>query len=98
MKENWPMAFLIAIATLLAAPYVLLTTFSGSQWFDDEGTLLVSFRSLLEGRRMYDDIYSLYGPLFNEIYGFIYVVLHVPLTNTAGRFMAAAGWLAYTTA
>jgi hypothetical protein len=89
-------AFLLAVATLLAAPYVLLTTFSGTQWFDDEGTLLVGFRSLLEGRRMYDDIYSLYGPLFSEVYGFIYAVLHVPLTNTSSRFMAAAGWLAYT--
>lgn len=58
----------LLVATLLAVPFVLFTTFSGMSWFDDEGTLLVGFRSLMEGHRMYDDIYSLYGPLYNAVY------------------------------
>ena len=45
---------------------------------------------------MYDDIYSLYGPMYNAVYGLVYVVLQVPLTHTAGRLIAAALWLAYT--
>lgn len=83
-------------ATLLAIPFVLFTTFSGFSWFDDEGTLLVGFRSLMEGHRMYDDIYSLYGPLYNAVYGLIYAVLRIPLTHTAGRLIAAGLWLSYT--
>lgn len=83
-------------ATLLAVPFVLFTTFSEMSWFDDEGTLLVGFRSLMEGHRMYDDIYSLYGPLYNAVYGLIYVVLRIPVTHTAGRLIAAGFWLSYT--
>lgn len=86
----------LLVATLLAVPFVLFTTFSGLSWFDDEGTLLVGFRSLMEGHRMYDDIYSLYGPLYNAVYGLIYVVLRIPLTHTAGRLIAAGLWLSYT--
>jgi hypothetical protein len=90
------LGLLLVVATVLAAPFVLFSTFTGMSWFDDEGTLLVGFRSLLDGHRMYDDIYSLYGPLYNAVYGLIYVVLHVPLTHTAGRLIAAALWLTYT--
>ncbi|MBV8507460.1 MAG: hypothetical protein JOZ11_16850 [Alphaproteobacteria bacterium] len=79
------LGLLLVVATVLAAPFVLFSTFSGMSWFDDEGTLLVGFRSLLDGHRMYDGIYSLYGPLYNAVYGLINVVLHVPPTQTAGR-------------
>lgn len=93
--ESLRPGLLLVAAALLAIPFVLFTTFSGMSWFDDEGTLLVGFRSLMEGHRMYDDIYSLYGPLYNAVYGLIYVVLRIPLTHTAGRLMAAALWLSY---
>ena len=86
----------LVIATLLAVPFVLFSMFNGMAWFDDEGTLLVGFRSLLDGQRMYDDIFSLYGPLYNALYGLIYVVLGVPLTHTADRLIAAVLWLSYS--
>jgi hypothetical protein len=91
-----PLVAPLALATLFAVPYVLLTTFTDLPWFDDEGTLLVGFRAMLTGQRMYDDIYSLYGPLYNEVYGLIYVVLGVPLSHTSGRVISAMLWLAYS--
>ena len=94
--EAPPLALLFGVATVLAIPYVLFTTFSGMSWYDDEGTLLIGFRSLREGHRMYDEIYSLYGPLYNGIYGLLYDVLRVPLTHTAARTIAATLWLGYT--
>src|SRR5258708_197127 len=87
---------LLAVATLAAAPFVLMRALIGMAVWDDEGALLAGFRSLREGHRMYDDIYSLYGPLYNGVYGLAYVVLHVPLSHTAGRLIAAALWAAYT--
>lgn len=87
---------LLAAMTLLAVPFVLFSAFNGISWFDDEGTLMVGFRSMLDGHRMYDEIYSLYGPLYNAIYGLIYVVAGIPLTHTAGRLIAATLWLCYT--
>ncbi|QYE33186.1 hypothetical protein KZX46_03485 (plasmid) [Polymorphobacter sp. PAMC 29334] len=67
-------------------------------FFDDEGALMVGFRSLLEGHRMYDEIYSLYGPLYNGIYRIIYVTLRIPLTHTVGRTIAALLWISYSAA
>jgi hypothetical protein len=84
----------LGVATILAAPFAILGSLFGVSWWDDEGMLMAEFRSLLDGRRMYDDIYSLYGPLYNLGYGFIYGVLRVPLTHDAGRLMFAALWLA----
>jgi hypothetical protein len=95
-REALRLGLLLVAATLLAVPFVLFSTFSGMASYDDEGTLLVGFRSLLDGHRMYDDIFSLYGPLYNAVYGLVYVVLGVPLTHTAGRLIAAALWLSYT--
>jgi hypothetical protein len=87
---------LLVVATLGAAPFVRMRALTGMAVWDDEGALLAAFRSLREGHRMYDEIYSLYGPLYNGVYGLAYVVLHVPLTHTAGRLIAAVLWLAYT--
>jgi hypothetical protein len=83
----------VVSATILAAPFAITHLFVGVSWTDDEGTLMAGFRSLLDGHRMYDDIYSLYGPLFNLAYGVIYVVLRVPLTHDAGRLISATLWL-----
>jgi hypothetical protein len=96
VQRKFSLALLLAVATVLAAPFVLFSTFTGVSWFDDEGTLLIGFRSLLDGHRMYDEIYSLYGPLYNAVYGLVYIVLHVPVTHVAGRLIAAGFWLAYT--
>ncbi len=95
-KGRRVLGLLLIVATLLALPEVLFRAFTGMSWFDDEGTIMVSFRALREGHRMYDDIYSLYGPLYNEFYGFIYAVLRIPLTHTISRLIAAAAWLAIT--
>ena len=88
----------LGVATILAAPFVILDSLVGVMWTDDEGTLMAGFRSLLDGHRMYDDIYSLYGPLYNLVYGLIFGVLRVPLTHDAGRLIFAALWLAYAAA
>jgi hypothetical protein len=85
----------LGVATIFAAPLVILDSLAGVLWTDDEGTLMAPFRSLLDGHRMYDDIYSLYGPLYNLVYALIYGVLRVPLTHDAGRLLFSALWLAY---
>ena len=41
-------ALLLVTATLLAVPFVFFSTFTGMSWYDDEGTLLAGFRSLLD--------------------------------------------------
>lgn len=87
-----------AALVLLSLPYVFYIAFGHMSDFDDEGTLLVGFRSLLEGHRMYDEIYSLYGPLYNGFYRLLYVDIGLPLTHTTGRAVAAVLWVGYSAA
>ena len=87
---------LLVLMTVLALPYFWSSTFSGFPWFDDEGTILISIRAFVEGHRMYDDVYSLYGPLFNLFYGLLYGPLHIPANHVAGRLIAMSLWLAWT--
>ena len=89
---------LIGLATVLALPYAFSQSFSHFFWFDDEGTLLISIRAFVAGHRMYDEVYSLYGPLYNLVYGFLYGPLGVPATHDAGRLIAALFWLGWTAA
>ena len=92
----WQPVGTLCCALLLALPFVFFTTFNGFSAFDDEGTLMIWFRSFADGYRMYDEIYSLYGPLYSAVYGVLHGVLHVPLTHTAWRMTAAFMWLLYT--
>ena len=74
---------LLGLLTVFSLLYTLSSAFSGFSWFDDEGTILISIRELAEGHRMYDEVYSLYGPAFNLFYWLIYGPLGVPPTHAA---------------
>ncbi|HEX7854688.1 MAG TPA: hypothetical protein VF503_13440 [Sphingobium sp.] len=83
----------LAVIAILALPLMYFCMFTDIAHFDDEGTLLIGFRSLLDGRRMYDEIYSLYGPFYNLVYGFFYGSAGIPLTHTGGRTIALGMWI-----
>lgn len=87
---------LLILMSLLALPYLWSSTFSNLPWYDDEGTLLVSIRAFVEGHRMYDDVYSLYGPLYNLFYGLLYGPLHIPADHFGARLLAMSLWLTWT--
>jgi hypothetical protein len=95
LRENRLWLFL-CVASLAALPYVLLTAVTGFSWFDDEGTLMAFIRSVLDGHRLYDETFSLYGPFYHLVYDFIYGDLGVPLDNLSARLLAAGFWLAFT--
>jgi hypothetical protein len=95
MGQSQSGLFLCA-ATMVAVPYVLLSSVTNFSWFDDEGTLLAFIRSVLDGHRLYDETYSLYGPFYHLVYDFIYGDLGVPLDNLSDRLLAAGFWLAFT--
>lgn len=85
----------LAVIVILSLPLMYFRMFTGIAHFDDEGTLLIGFRSLLNGRQMYDEIYSLYGPAYNLLYGFFYKSAGIPLTHSSGRTIALAMWVIF---
>ena len=80
-------------AALLVTGYLLLnTTFMG---YDDEGFVLISLRNYLSGLRLYDDVFSQYGP-WPYVYHQIITTLggNAPLTHTLGRAITLFHWVA----
>ena len=81
------------VAVFLALPYLFLSTFTIFWPFDDEGTLMITFQNLLEGARLYNDAYALYGPFYYLVIGPLFLILRLPLTNDVARGVTMAFWL-----
>jgi hypothetical protein len=91
MAAGWLAGFM---AVLIAAATVYYQMFDGFSDWDDDGYVALGIRSLLAGRRLYDEIYSQYGPFYYLSYGAIYAVSGQPVSHDAQRFIGAALWLA----
>src|SRR5689334_18027701 len=67
--------------------------FQGFAPYDDEGYLLVSLRQYAHGFALYDRLSSEYGPAYFEILTFVFRVLGLDFTHTAGRWFTIVIWL-----
>lgn len=69
------------------------TTFGQFRNYDDEGCLMVSVQGYLDGNSLYDQVHTVYGP----VYYFYEWVLHkaaaIPLTNDATAGLCVAHWV-----
>jgi hypothetical protein len=92
--RNARFAVLLALLCVLAAPYAFFNGFTEIQAYDDEGTLMITFRDLAHGLRLYDDVYALYGPFYYLTVGSLFTKLHVPLTHDAVRLVSTVFRLA----
>lgn len=87
-------AILLVVLSAAALPYLLFDGFTSFEAFDDEGTLMIAYRDLARGLRLYDDIYALYGPFYYLTVGGLFAKLHVPITHDAVRLVSTAFRLA----
>lgn len=76
---------------LAVTAYLLInTTFMP---YDDEGYVLISMRNYLAGLRLYDDVFSQYGPWPFVYHELVTRVLDTPLTHTLGRLLTIFHWV-----
>jgi hypothetical protein len=68
--------------------------FGQFQGYDDEGYLLVTVRQFLEGRPLYDEVYTQYGPAYYLWQWLLHTALGIPTTNDATRVVTLTVWLA----
>jgi hypothetical protein len=97
-RQRGLFGWLLLATTILALPYVYAAAFTGVELYDDEGTLMITFREIMEGQRLYDDEYALYGPFYYISIGGLFTTLHLPLSHDVVRLVSAAFWLACTIA
>ena len=83
-------AGLLAFATTCA----YWRAFSFVAIYDDEGYVLQSIRSYLEGHRLFEDVFTQYGPAFFVLESLIHRTFHAPLTHDFERFATVAVWVA----
>jgi hypothetical protein len=72
--------------------YCFFTLFSTFKLYDDEGKHLLFVYHLLDGRAIYDEIHSVYGPFYFFERWVLFGLLRIPLTNDAGRAVTFASW------
>ncbi|MDD1751422.1 MAG: hypothetical protein LUO89_16275, partial [Methanothrix sp.] len=80
----------LAIATV----YAFSTSYSYFASYDDEGTMMITVRGYLDGRVLYDEVLSCYGPLYYFYECFVHSIASLPLTNDAARAVCIFDWLA----
>lgn len=80
----------VAGAGMLVAAYALInTTF---MLYDDEGYVLLTYRNFIAGGRLYDEVFTQYGPWPYVYHLAIDWILHTPLTHSIGRSLTAIHW------
>lgn len=86
------MRILLALA-VLALPYLVISALSDIPIFDDDGTLMITFRDIMDGRILYHDIFALYGPFYYIVITPLFSVFHIPLWHDTVRIVSTSFWL-----
>lgn len=95
MSADRRRVFVAAVIVLLA-----LAAFAGYQQifstfadYDDEGYVMVSLASYMQGLPLYDDTYTQYGPAFFQIQTAFHTLTGLPLTHDVTRLRTLIVWL-----
>jgi hypothetical protein len=67
--------------------------FTGYAPYDDEGYLLISLRSFIEGGSLYSEVFTQYGPFYYELFGSLFSVTGRVIGMDVGRTLAIAMWV-----
>ena len=86
----------ILLGTIVVAASVIYSyveMFSYFRFYDDEGFVMTSVKSFIDGARLYDDAPN-YGPFYYLVAKFLYFLADVPVSHDATRLATIAFWLA----
>jgi hypothetical protein len=85
--------FVLALA-LISLPYVFIASFNEVQIFDDQGTLMIGFRDLLNNYIPYRESFLLYGPFYYVTITPLFDLLQIPLNHDWVRMVSSFFWVA----
>jgi len=76
----------------IAFTYAFHVVFSRSL-SQDEGYLMITIQSFIEGHPLYDSVFTQYGPFYYFYEWILHALLAIPLTHDATRFLCMVHWL-----
>lgn len=79
----------LALPLALVGFFALFTTFR--DW-DDEGYFALSLRAFVDGKPLYDDVYTQYGPFYYEVVGGLGAAFGIPFTTDWARYLTLGAW------
>src|SRR5947208_11264350 len=86
-------AWLVAL-TVLAAQVAYFKIFTDFSFWDDEGTVMTSVKQVLQGQRLYQEVFSLYGPVYYFYACMQRILSGTPVTHDVIRLSSLFPWLA----
>jgi hypothetical protein len=92
-KYARPIVFslLIAVCTGFTAYY---RSFTHLAFYDDEGTMMLGVERLLNGDALYDQVHSIYGPVYYLYQWCAHALTGIALSHDSVRFVTVFFWVA----
>ena len=85
--------FWFTLLTALAGVAAYLRMMTGFNLYDDEGTLMITVKQYLAGMRIYDQVFSAYGPVYYFYQWALRTVTATPVTHDVVRIGSLLPWL-----
>ena len=95
-RRSAVLATTLALASAATLAYFRAFSFFGVN--DDEGYIQQTVRSYLEGHRLFDEIFTQYGPAFYVLESIIHRTLGAPLSHDVERFVTIGIWVSASAA
>src|SRR6266567_4620692 len=95
-SKRWLLAGAALLFLGVAATYAFYIVFS-RQMSPDEGYLMITVQSFIEGNPLYDSVFTHYGPFYYAYEWIIHRLLSIPLTVDATRLLCLFHWLTAAT-
>lgn len=83
----------LSAALVLAGLYAYYAAFSSFAYYDDEGFLEISLHHFIQGRPIYDQVFTQYGAFYYLFHGAIFQLAGVPVDNDSMRLVVIGIWL-----
>jgi hypothetical protein len=94
--ERHYIIFWFLLLTALAGAGAYLTIMTGFYLHDDEGALMIGVKQYVAGMKIYDQVFSCYGPLYYLYQLALRTATATPVTHDVVRISALFPWLAIT--
>src|SRR3954470_24668377 len=91
--SRWWMAVGAILFLGVAVAYACFTVFSRPMSID-EGYLMITIQSFIDGNALYDCVFTQYGPFYYAYEWCAHTLLSIPLTHDATRLLCIFHWLA----